>query len=55
MGGGSGGYAPGDYDMWFNGTSCAPPYAAGAAAAIDEVLRECHSLAVYAMKAPDTS
>jgi PKD repeat protein len=27
--GGSGGYAPGDYDMWFNGTSCSTPYAAG--------------------------
>ena len=24
--GGSGGYASGDYDMWFNGTSCATPY-----------------------------
>ena len=27
--GGSGGYDPGDYDMWFNGTSCSTPYAAG--------------------------
>ncbi len=26
---GSGGYDPGDYDMFFNGTSCATPYAAG--------------------------
>lgn len=28
---GSGGYASGDYSMWFNGTSCATPYAAGVA------------------------
>lgn len=27
--GGSGGYASGDYSMWFNGTSCSTPYAAG--------------------------
>ena len=32
--GGSGGYASGDYDMWFNGTSCATPYAAGVCALI---------------------
>jgi PKD repeat protein len=27
--GGGGGYASGDYYMWFNGTSCSTPYAAG--------------------------
>ena len=27
--GGNGGYVSGDYDMWFNGTSCSTPYAAG--------------------------
>ncbi len=27
--GGSGGYDSSDYSMWFNGTSCATPYAAG--------------------------
>ncbi|RKX81847.1 MAG: hypothetical protein DRP70_17225, partial [Spirochaetes bacterium] len=37
--GGSGGYntnagSAGDYSMWFNGTSCATPYAAGVAALI---------------------
>ena len=32
--GGSGGYDPSDYSMWFNGTSCATPYAAGVAALI---------------------
>ncbi|MFH1689206.1 MAG: S8 family serine peptidase [Candidatus Eisenbacteria bacterium] len=26
---GSGGYQSGDYEMWFNGTSCSAPYAAG--------------------------
>ena len=31
---GSAGYAAGDYDMFFNGTSCATPYAAGVAALI---------------------
>ncbi len=31
---GSGGYTSGDYDMWFNGTSCATPYAAGVCALI---------------------
>jgi len=32
--GGSGGYDPSDYSMWFNGTSCATPYAAGCAALV---------------------
>jgi len=32
--GGSGGYAAGDYSMWFNGTSCSTPYAAGVCALI---------------------
>ncbi|MEZ4652948.1 MAG: S8 family serine peptidase [Candidatus Eisenbacteria bacterium] len=32
--GGSGGYDPSDYDDWFNGTSCATPYAAGVAALV---------------------
>jgi len=32
--GGSGGYDASDYSMWFNGTSCATPYAAGVAALI---------------------
>ena len=32
--GGSGGYVSGDYEMWFNGTSCATPYAAGVCALI---------------------
>lgn len=31
---GSGGYDSGDYSMWFNGTSCATPFAAGVAALI---------------------
>ncbi len=31
---GSGGFDAGDYSMWFNGTSCATPYAAGVAALI---------------------
>jgi len=32
--GGSAGYDPSDYSMWFNGTSCATPYAAGCAALV---------------------
>ena len=32
--GGSGGYDPSDYSMWFNGTSCSTPYAAGVCALI---------------------
>jgi PKD repeat protein len=35
--GGSGGYTSTDYDMWFNGTSCATPYAAGVCALIKSV------------------
>lgn len=31
---GAGGYDSGNYSMWFNGTSCATPYAAGVAALI---------------------
>lgn len=31
---GANGYEPGDYDMFFNGTSCATPYAAGVCALI---------------------
>ncbi len=31
---GSGGYVSGDYEMWFNGTSCSTPYAAGVCALI---------------------
>ncbi len=31
---GSAGYDPSDYSMWFNGTSCATPYAAGVCALI---------------------
>ncbi len=31
---GSGGYVSGDYELWFNGTSCATPYAAGVCALI---------------------
>ena len=31
---GSGGYSSTDYSMWFNGTSCSTPYAAGVAALI---------------------
>ncbi|MEN8006704.1 MAG: S8 family serine peptidase [Candidatus Krumholzibacteriota bacterium] len=34
---GSGGYDSGDYDMFFNGTSCATPYAAGVCALIKSV------------------
>ncbi len=34
---GSGGYDSGDYSMWFNGTSCATPYAAGVCALIKTV------------------
>jgi len=33
--GGAGGYASGDYSNWFNGTSCATPYAAGVCALIE--------------------
>jgi len=32
--GGAGGYDPTDYSKWFNGTSCATPYAAGVCALI---------------------
>jgi PKD repeat protein len=32
--GGSAGYDPSDYSMWFNGTSCSTPYIAGCAALI---------------------
>ncbi len=32
--GGTGGYTSTDYEMWFNGTSCATPYAAGVCALI---------------------
>src|SRR5262245_17891294 len=32
---GAGGYAAGDYSNWFNGTSCATPYAAGVCALIE--------------------
>ncbi|RJP94100.1 MAG: PKD domain-containing protein, partial [Desulfobacteraceae bacterium] len=32
--GGSGGYDAGDYSMWFNGTSCSTPFAAGVAGLI---------------------
>jgi hypothetical protein len=31
---GAGGYSSGDYDLWFNGTSCSTPYAAGVCALI---------------------
>jgi len=31
---GAGGYDPSDYSMWFNGTSCSTPYAAGVCALI---------------------
>ncbi len=31
---GSGGYDPGNYSLWFNGTSCSTPYAAGVCALI---------------------
>ncbi len=34
---GSGGYDAGDYDMFFNGTSCATPYAAGVCGLIKSV------------------
>jgi serine protease len=37
---GSAGYDPGNYDMFFNGTSCATPYAAGVAALIKSAFPE---------------